>query len=164
MFYYTSEGGYNNLILNAKFRNQRQLAFELGRMMASFFEENEELKSVDYIIPLPLHKSRQRWRGYNQAESICRGLSDEMGIPVLCHVVIRHRKSKVQSKLKGSEDRRVNVDGIFSVTNPELLNGKSILLVDDVITTGATIASCAKAIKEAAPKCRIYIGAASSRK
>lgn len=162
MLRYTSEGGYNNLILNAKFKNQRKLAVELGHWMADFFQINDEIMGVDYLIPVPLHKSRERWRGYNQSEYICRGLSEGLGIPMLKGVVIRHKKSKTQSQLKGSEHRKSNVEGIFSVTNAELLNGKSIFLVDDVITTGATIISCALAIQKAAPKCRIYVGAVSS--
>ena len=162
LFYYTLNDNYKNLILDSKFRNQRKLAIELGHWMAFFFESNEEFRCVDIIIPIPLHRSRKRWRGYNQSEFICRGLSEVMNIPMNTTVVIRHKKSKTQSRLRDNILRQENVKDIFSVLDVSLLANKSILLVDDVITTGATISSCIKAIKKAVPSCKIYACSTSS--
>lgn len=162
LFHYTLNDNYKNLIIDSKFRNQRKLAIELGRWMAFFFESNEELKCVDLIIPIPLHRSRETWRGYNQSVFICRGLSEVMNIPMNTNAVIRHKKSKTQSRLRGNTLRQENVRDIFSVLDVSILANKSILLVDDVITTGATISSCIKAIKKAVPSCKIYACFASS--
>ena len=162
LFYYNLNDNYKNLILDSKFRNQRNLAIELGRWMAFFFESNEKLKCVDLIIPIPLHSTRKIWRGYNQSEFICRGLSEVLNIPLNTNTVIRHKKSKTQSRLKDNSLRQENVKDAFSVIDVSILENKSILLVDDVITTGATISSCIKAIKKAVPTCKVYACSTSS--
>ena len=162
LFYYNLNDNYKNLILDSKFRNQRNLAIELGRWMAFFFESNEKLKCVDLIIPIPLHRTRKIWRGYNQSEFICRGLSEVLNIPLNTNTVIRHKKSKTQSRLKDNSLRQENVKDAFSVIDVSILENKSILLVDDVITTGATISSCIKAIKKAVPTCKVYACSTSS--
>lgn len=162
MMHYTSKGNYNKLIQNAKFKNQRKLAVEMGRWLAYIIENEEYISAIDYIIPIPLSKSRRRWRGYNQSEYICKGLSEVLNIPMLNGVVIRHKNSKVQTKIKDIYKRYKNVEGVFSLTDKNILNGKYVLLIDDVITTGATISSCAKIIKESSPKCNIIIGSICS--
>lgn len=164
LFHYEAGDNYTNIILNAKFRNQRKLAYEMGRTMARYIRNSEVIQNVDYIIPLPLHPSRKRWRGYNQSDYIAQGLADELSKEVLKGVVIRHKRSKAQSNLKSTKNRHENVKEVFSVKNKQLLEKKRILLVDDVITTGATMASCAKAIRKAAPTSEIICAALSSTK
>lgn len=162
LFHYKAGDPYTNLILNAKFRNQRSLAHELGCVMGRYIRSCKAVEGVDYLVAVPLHKSRLRWRGYNQSDYIAEGLSEVLGIPVLKGAVVRHKKSEMQSRMKGRSKRKENVKGIFGVTDKEKLEGKRILLVDDVITTGATMASCAKAIKKAVPTIEIVATALSS--
>lgn len=164
LFHYTTGDNYTNIILNAKFRNQRQLAYHMGRVMARYIKSSEAAQNIDYIIPLPLHSTRKRWRGYNQSDYIAKGLSDELSVKLLKGIVVRHKKSTAQSKLKGKKNRLDNVKNVFSVKDNEILKGKRILLVDDVITTGATIASCANAIKKATPTTKVISAALSSTK
>ncbi len=100
---------------------------------------------IDGLVPVPLHKRRQRRRGFNQARSLCEALSRETGVPVL-DALTRQKSTKTQTRLT-REGRKENVQGAFQVRLP--VDGLSLLLIDDVMTTGATAVSCAKALKEA---------------
>ena len=111
---------------------------------------------VDVVVPVPLHLRKRLHRGYNQAEYIARGIAESLGVPVDVHSVRRHRHNPSQA-LKEHRQRWENVRGIFSVRRPGRLCGKHILLVDDVLTTGATVTSCAEAILAAVPDVRISI-------
>lgn len=164
LFHYTAGDPYSNIILNAKFRNQRSLASEMGRVMGRYIRNSEVIKGVDYIIALPLHPSRKRWRGYNQSDYFALGMSEVLGIPILKDTVIRDKKSDTQSKMRGRKVRQENVKGIFKVVNKGVLENKRIVLLDDVITTGATISSCAHTIKKAVSTVDIVAAAICSTK
>ncbi len=99
------------------------------------------MSAIDIIIPVPLHQSKIKMRGFNQSELICMGLSESTGVPFDIVSLARVTGSSTQTK-KSRYDRWTNVEGIFHITDPELIKGKHILLVDDVITTGSTIESC----------------------
>lgn len=121
------------------------LGGELGKILASRFK-NE----FDHILPVPLHKGKQRERTYNQSEFIARGVSGILNIPVLNDCLTRTRFTGTQTKLNKAE-RKENVSGAFEV-NPkfrDLVSGKNIIVIDDVITTGATILECARILKQA---------------
>ncbi|MBQ3121797.1 MAG: ComF family protein [Bacteroidaceae bacterium] len=126
-----------------------------GTVKRGFFKE------IDVIIPVPLSKEKRRLRGYNQCDYIARGLSEATGIPIDTSSVIRHIANETQTH-KQREARWKNVESVFSVTSPESLKGKHILLVDDVVTTGATLSSCGKSILAATPDARLSIFALSS--
>lgn len=164
LFHYTAGDTYSNIILNAKFRNQRQMASEMGRVMGRYIRNSEVVKEIDYIIALPLHRSRKRWRGYNQSDYFANGMSEILGIPILKDAVVRDKKSATQSKMKNKKVRQENVKDAFKVINKEVLQNKRIMLLDDVITTGATISSCAHTIKKAVPTVTIVAAAISSTK
>ncbi len=102
--------------------------------------------SFDALIPIPLHATRQRERGYNQSEWIASGFSHSLSIPVLGGMLRRIRSTRTQTDL-GGEERQVNVRSAFRAVLPDMFRGRSFLLVDDVITTGATVNACAKALK-----------------
>lgn len=131
-----------HLIHLMKYNEKQEIGQYLGTiygrelMLSPFFHD------VDVIIPVPLHPKRKRKRGYNQSEWIAKGLSETMKIPVDSKTLIRTTASESQTK-KSRFRRWENVKEIFSVTNFTLLQNKHILLVDDVLTTGATIESCA---------------------
>lgn len=104
--------------------------------------ESQFLEGIDAIIPVPLHISKKRIRGFNQSDLICKGLSEVTRLPVDYTSLQRITKTATQTK-RSRYERWINVEGIFSVSDAELVKGKHFLLVDDVITTGSTIESCA---------------------
>ncbi|RYY13217.1 MAG: ComF family protein, partial [Chitinophagaceae bacterium] len=99
------------------------------------------LRPPDFLVPLPLHPERQKKRGYNQAELLCRGMGESMGIPVLEQVVSRATQTKTQTH-KSRESRWQNMEGKFFLKDASVLENKHVMLVDDVITTGATLEAC----------------------
>jgi ComF family protein len=103
------------------------------------------LEGVSLIVPVPLHPSKKRKRGFNQSECISEGISKVTGFPVDVISLSRITVTATQTR-KSRYERWTNVEGIFKVNNPEKLTGRHILLVDDVITTGSTIESCANEI------------------
>ncbi len=105
-------------------------------------------KSITCIIPVPLHPKRLRERGYNQAEVIAKGLAESMGVPVITDVLLRNVYTQTQTK-KTRIERLKNMLGVFAVSNSEKVSNGHILLVDDVITTGATLETCAQTLLEA---------------
>ncbi len=111
---------------------------------------------VDAVVPLPLHPVKRIWRGYNQSEYLAEGIAAALGVAVDRRSVRRSRYTSSQA-LKPHRERAGNVEGAFAVRHPERLAGRHILLVDDVMTTGSTLASCAQAIVQAVPDCRISI-------
>ncbi len=143
--YYRKGSPYNNLLHLAKYKNRPDVACNLAATAATELAAQGFFDGIDAIIPLPLSKKKKRKRGYNQCDYIARGLSEVSGIPVIRDAVARTVANETQTH-KNRDERWQNVAGIFAVTKPETLQGKHLLLVDDVLTTGATIASCATCI------------------
>lgn len=100
------------------------------------------------LIPVPLYKSRLRWRGYNQSEELARELSNTLQIPIETDLLVKEKSTLPQIELTG-EEREKNIKGVFSCQNIEKFKGKKVLLIDDVFTTGATMEECSKVLKEA---------------
>ena len=122
------------------------IGYLLGKEAAFEFLPSEFFDEIDIILPVPLHPRRLRERGFNQAEWICRGLSEVTGIPMNTTLLTRDKYNSKQATMDKSS-RQQNVAGIFSVNHPEELYHKHILLVDDIITTGATLRACIDALK-----------------
>lgn len=145
LFYYDKYSNYKNLIYLIKYHSYRKLGVWLGRMLG------EKMKSgcrADCIIPIPLHQKRERQRGFNQALEIARGINEILHIELMDYAVERV-KNNVSQTGKNAAERLKNVENIFLLTCPEKLRGRHVLLVDDVITTGATIGSCLRVIAAA---------------
>jgi ComF family protein len=140
--YYNKGSRIQNLIHNLKYRGISDIGYELGRIYGLSLKESGFSEDIDLIIPVPLHPSKKRVRGFNQSESIAKGLSDVSGVPLEINSFIRRLVSATQTK-RSRYDRWTNVEGIFQVVSPLAFAGKHLLLVDDVITTGSTIESCA---------------------
>ena len=173
---YTPE--LESLIHLVKYQGMKRLGFFLGKLAGRTFpaDWNLSLHSADNVprcdrpgkesvrggafsmeetgreggilVPIPLHRVRKRERGYNQSEWIARGLSEELKIPVRASVLRRNRQTRTQTKLTAVERER-NVRGAFHVLDPLAVKGRTVFLVDDVITTGATLNACAECLKNA---------------
>lgn len=118
-----------------------QIFYFLGRLAAQEYIDSDLFDDIDYLVPVPLHPRRRRERGFNQAEWICRGLSDVLHIPIDTEHLVRTRNNAHQSQ-SVFEKRQDNVKDIFAVRYPEEWKNKHILLVDDVITSGSTLFAC----------------------
>jgi len=142
-----------NLMHALKYKGKQEVGEVLGKMAAGELRNTEFLNGVDFIVPVPLHTSKFKKRGYNQCSSICKGISELTAIPVLEHALIRTRANPSQTR-KSRFDRYKNTDELF-ITSPELAPNSIILLVDDVVTTGSTLESCVKPLL--AEKCEVRV-------
>lgn len=139
-FYFTKESLMQHLMHQFKYKRNKHLGFQLGRIMGEQIMKSERFK-VDALIPLPLFPAKEKRRGYNQAMLLCEGMAQSMHIPVLDKAIIRPQHTETQTK-KGRIERWKNMEGKFILNNPEMIRNKHLLLVDDVVTTGATFESC----------------------
>lgn len=155
--FFSRESPYREMIHSFKYQGQWQLCEQLGEEMGEALATSEHYRTIDLIVPIPLHPLRRWKREYNQAEYIARGIARKLNKPIATGCVVRKRYNPSQTSQENREERWKNVHNIFSVRNPEFLSGKRILLVDDLLTTGATLVSCGEAIINQSDKCRISI-------
>lgn len=141
------KGITQNLLHSIKYNGNQKLGLELGVIFGDRCKSLDLFEKVDIVIPIPLHKSKLRYRGFNQSAIMAKGLASSLGILLDEKSVIRKIKTATQTK-KTRMERWKNVDQTFNVITNEL-QGKHVLLVDDVITTGATLESCGQTILEA---------------
>jgi ComF family protein len=143
------DGVIKELIHEFKYKGKDYLGLILSRLMIDFIKEyNLPMDCLDFIVPIPLHKTRLREREFNQAEILAESIAKEFNKQALCHILLRHRHTKTQTELE-THQRLLNVKGSFSVNKFEDIIGKNILLVDDVLTTGATSSEAAFCLKDA---------------
>lgn len=154
--YFHKEGILQKLIHQLKYNGKKEVGYYLGKFLGAELSKSEKFKNIDIIIPVPLHPKRERQRGYNQSEWIAIGIAEIMNKKTNSKLVIRDVYTETQTK-KTRDERWKNVQSIFNINKIGLLNGKHILLVDDVITTGATIESCAQTILEKVPNVKVSI-------
>ena len=143
-FYFTKASIIQNLIHEFKYKGNRKIGHYLGKLIGESLLNSNRF-NIDTIIPLPLYEKKENKRGYNQAEILCNGISEVINVSLIKKNVTRISHTETQTK-KGRTQRWENVEKTFSVTKPQHLEGKHILLVDDVITTGATLEACASEI------------------
>lgn len=141
---FTKKGKVQNLLHALKYRGQQEVGVLLGKMMAQD-TPSETFAATDLIVSVPLHSKRRRERGYNQSDAFAEGLSVISGVPWSGDLLVRTRYTKSQTG-KTRIERRNNVKGIFEVSDIRQIHGKNVILVDDVLTTGATLESCLEAL------------------
>lgn len=164
LFYYNSQAPYRLIPQALKYRGAvaagRYFARRLGRRLAG----SDLYRDVDLVVPVPLHWTRHRQRGYNQAAVIAREVAAEMGVPMDARLLRRRRRTRTQTRMT-VEQKTANVGGAFAVRPPHLARVQAagvrhVLLVDDVFTTGATLEACHAALRAAGlgpDRCRISI-------
>lgn len=143
------------LIHHLKYKERRDVGVWLGSNYGAFLKSSPLFRSAEAIIPVPLHRKRQLSRGFNQSEQFGIGLASAMKIPLEPAALFRTGLSETQTR-KTRYKRWENVSGIFEVRDPVKLSGKHLLLVDDVITTGATLEACVHAFSSV-PDVRISV-------
>ena len=151
MFFFTRHGRYRAMIHGFKYHGQWKTCLRLGAMFGAELSESGLYDTVDLIVPVPLHYRRLFRRGYNQAESLARGIAGALDRETDCRSLVRKSYNRSQTAMRNRKDRWENVADIFSVRRPQRLAGRHILLVDDVLTTGSTLTACAETILKAAP-------------
>lgn len=144
-FYFTKGSDYRTLIHRIKYHDEKECGRYLGQMYAREYAGKNFFEGIDYIVPVPLHRSKMRSRGYNQSEWIAQGISDETGIPVCSDALVCNTKHLSQTR-KGIYDRYLSTMDVFTLRASTPLVGQHVLLVDDVVTTGATLQSCGKVL------------------
>jgi len=143
------EGVIRTAVHELKYYNLRSISGLLGEYMAGYYSQNK--LAGDYLVPVPLHAKRFRERGYNQSELLAQQLSLLTGVPVLDNAVTRVIDNKPQARTSSIEERRRNVENIFECGNRSV-DGKEVVIIDDVCTSGATLEACAKTLIKAGAK------------
>ena len=134
------------IIKNFKYKYIKELKIPLSKFLIASLENIE--KPIDYIIiPIPLHKKRQRQRGFNQSELLAQEISKHFNIPIY-NVLKRNINTQAQANIKDTEKRKENIKDAFEIQNKELIKNKNIILIDDVATTGATLLEASKILKQ----------------
>ena len=160
-YYSFDKGGKVQHILHQlKYKGRKDIGYKLGLMFGNELIKSTHFGEIDAIIPVPLHPRKQRSRGYNQSIEICNGISKSMNRPLISGNLVRQVFTSSQT-MKGRYERWENVSGIFRVKNSLALSGKHLLLVDDIVTTGATMEACRQPLLEI-PGVKVSIAALAS--
>lgn len=147
LWHFEKGGTLQSIVHALKYDGMTSLGVELGRKLGERLRAEIPIEKYDGVIPVPLHRAKCRERGYNQSDFIGKGIQEVTGLPVFQSVLHRKRFTKSQTELDAAE-RKMNVSGAFDLHKGFDVSGRSFVLVDDVITTGATIEACAAALKE----------------
>ena len=147
-YYFTKESIVQHLMHQLKYKGNKEVGFYLGRLMGLAMAESNRFSFIDALLPLPLHPSKEHKRGYNQATVLCEGISDVLGKSVLKNIVVRPEHTETQTR-KSRLERWQNMEGKFELADASAIESKHVLLIDDVITTGATLEACGREILKA---------------
>lgn len=156
-YFFADRSDFRTLIHDFKYHGAWRVAEKMGEWYGSELAASQTHENIDLLVPVPLHVRKKIGRGYNQSDYIARGMSRAMGVPVDRRAVRRAVHNRSQTQQKHKSERWDNVKDIFAVRDAAMLDGRHILVVDDVLTTGATIISLCETILAAVPTCRISI-------
>ena len=157
-FYFAKGSRYQKLLHMLKYHGRRDIGVFLGQKFGQELMGSALYADVDVVVPVPLHPRKQHQRGYNQSQAIAEGMAQRTGWRVESNVLFRHRFTQTQTQ-KSREERLQNVANAFGVRRAEHLAGRHVLLVDDVITTGATLEHCVQVLVEGCPDIRVSVAA-----
>jgi len=139
-YYFSKESLIQHLVHQFKYKGNKDLGLQLGRLLGKYLVQSDRF-NAEALVPLPLFEVKEKRRGYNQATVLCDGIAEIMKIPVLKNAIIRPQHTDTQTK-KGRLERWRNMEGKFVLQDEKAIANKHLLLVDDVITTGATLEAC----------------------
>jgi ComF family protein len=145
LLYFSRSTKTQNILHQIKYNNRKQLAIYLGNLLGERIKSTHEQLNFDVIIPVPLHPKKLQIRGYNQSSYIAKGIAEVLNIPIAEHIIKRKINTATQTK-KTRVERWQNINNAFELNKKIKLNYNHILLVDDVLTTGATIEACANSL------------------
>lgn len=148
LFYYEAHSETANILYELKYKNRPDIGEVMGRLVAKELQPSGFFDGIDGIVPIPLAKKRQRQRGYNQSQEIACGISEITNLPIYDKVVRRNVFEGSQTN-KGRWERNENVEKVFEMTDETAIRGKHLLIIDDVVTIGATVIACAKELCKA---------------
>lgn len=137
-FFFSKTGKVQHLLHQLKYEGNKDAGFFLGQQLGESIKNAEPFQGIDFLVPIPLHPKKEHLRGYNQSYVIAQGVEDKTKIPIIKDCLYRKVFTSTQTK-KSREERWDNVKDIFDVKNQELLENKHVLIIDDVLTTGATL-------------------------
>ena len=148
LFYYEPHAETANILYELKYKNHPEIGEVMGRMMARELQKSGLFDDIDAIVPVPLARKREHERGYNQSLMLAKGVSEVTGLPIY-NKVVRRTKFVGSQTHRGRWERNENVADVFELMDGESIRGKHLLLIDDVVTTGATIIACAQEMQKA---------------
>lgn len=146
-FYFTKESLMQHLMHQFKYKGNKELGMQLGKIMGEQIKKSARFEA-DVLVPLPLFAAKEKRRGYNQAAILCEGMAEAMNLPVLDKIISRPQHTETQTK-KGRIERWKNMEGKFILSDADAIKNKHLLLVDDVVTTGATLEACGNELLKA---------------
>lgn len=148
VFYYDKNSEYSKLIHQLKYRNQPEIGLFLGKMIGETIQKHSFSENIDCIIPVPLHPKKEKLRGYNQCSWIAKGVHQYIEKPIVENLLYKTKHQVSQTK-KSAEEREISVQNIFHLTDHSTqYHNKHILLIDDIVTTGATLRACLHALED----------------
>lgn len=145
---FEKSGMVQKILHSIKYKGNRDLAVRAGQWYGEKLKEYPEFVTADCIIPVPLHAKKQKQRGFNQSEEFAKGIAEVLNVPLITDNLQRNEFTATQTK-KSKAERWENVKDKFELKHPEQLKDKTVLLIDDVITTGATLDACYQALSKA---------------
>ncbi len=148
LYFFNKDSLLQHLLHQLKYKGNQDVGIHFGKTLGRRLKSSNRFEGIDYITPIPLSKKRQQKRGYNQALAICTGIAESMQIPILDNLTLRQKDNETQT-LKTRQERWENMQNVFHIENPSLIENKNILLIDDVVTTGATLEACGEVLLNA---------------
>ena len=144
-WYFHKNSALQALLFQLKYKSNKDVGLFIGKQMGALLAASERFASIDALVPVPLHPQALSKRGFNQAALICEGIGQVWHKPVLTGAIARTKHTSTQTKQTRAE-RWDNMENAFTIKDPTSINGKHLLIIDDVITTGATIEACGKTL------------------
>jgi ComF family protein len=148
LYFFSKDSLLQHLLHQLKYKGNFNIGVQFGKTLGRRLQGSERFANIDYVTPIPLSNKRKQKRGYNQALAICNGVAEVLQIPVLDNLTLRQKDNETQTH-KTRQERWENMQNIFHLENAATIAHKNILLVDDVITTGATLEACGEVLLQA---------------